>query len=57
VAGRILGTYLHGPCLARNPQVADQLLSWVTNRELAQIVEDDVAALRAERIDYVARNS
>jgi len=57
VTGRVLGTYLHGPCLARNPQIADQLLSWVTDRELAKIVEEDVAALRAERIDYVARNS
>jgi CobQ-like glutamine amidotransferase family enzyme len=57
VAGRVLGSYLHGPCLARNPQIADQLLSWVTNRELAQIVEEDVVALRAERIDFVARNS
>lgn len=57
VTGRVLGTYLHGPCLARNPQIADQLLGWVTNRELAPIVEEEVAALRAERIDYVARNS
>ena len=57
VAGRVIGTYLHGPALARNPQLADQLLSWVTDRELAEIVEDDVAALRRERIDYVARNS
>jgi len=57
VAGRVLGTYLHGPCLARNPQIADQLLSWVTNRTLAPIVEEEVVALRAERIDYVARNS
>lgn len=57
VAGHVIGSYLHGPCLARNPQIADQLLSWVTDRELTQIVEDDVVALRAERIDYVSRNS
>jgi len=29
VTGRVLGTYLHGPVLARNPEVADLLLGWV----------------------------
>ena len=28
VQGRIVGTYLHGPVLARNPVLADRLLSW-----------------------------
>jgi CobQ-like glutamine amidotransferase family enzyme len=27
-AGRILGTYLHGPVLVRNPALADLLLTW-----------------------------
>ena len=27
-AGRVLGTYLHGPVLVRNPGLADLLLSW-----------------------------
>ena len=27
-AGRVLGTYLHGPALVRNPGLADLLLSW-----------------------------
>lgn len=53
VSGRIIGTYLHGPCLARNPQVADQLLSWVAGRQLADIREPDVDALRVERIQFV----
>ena len=26
---RLLGTYLHGPVLARNPELADRVLSWV----------------------------
>jgi CobQ-like glutamine amidotransferase family enzyme len=26
--GRAIGTYLHGPLLPRNPQLADRLLSW-----------------------------
>src|ERR1700728_2650164 len=28
--GRMVGTYLHGPVLVRNPSLADLLLSWVT---------------------------
>ena len=27
-AGRVLGTYLHGPALVRNPGLADLLLTW-----------------------------
>src|SRR5262249_10533507 len=29
VQGSVVATYLHGPCLARNPQLADHLLSRV----------------------------
>ncbi len=29
VQGSVVATYLHGPCLARNPQLADLLLSRV----------------------------
>ena len=32
VSGRIVGTYLHGPVLARNPALADVLLSWAHGR-------------------------
>jgi lipid II isoglutaminyl synthase (glutamine-hydrolysing) len=28
VSGHLVGTYLHGPVLARNPALADQLLEW-----------------------------
>jgi lipid II isoglutaminyl synthase (glutamine-hydrolysing) len=28
-SGRVVGTYLHGPALVRNPGLADLLLSWV----------------------------
>ena len=28
-AGRVVGTYLHGPALVRNPSLADMLLGWV----------------------------
>lgn len=55
IAGHTIGTYLHGPCLARNPQVADQLLSWTVDRPLEPVDEAEVAALRAERISFVSR--
>jgi lipid II isoglutaminyl synthase (glutamine-hydrolysing) len=56
VAGRIVGTYLHGPVLARNPALADLLLGWVLGvTELMPV--DDVAAdsLRAERLTLHGR--
>ena len=52
-AGHILGTYLHGPALVRNPSLADLLLGWVTGTPLPAIdprQEELVADLRAERL-------
>ncbi len=34
VQGRVVGSYLHGPVLARNPALADLLLEWVTGAPL-----------------------
>ncbi|HEY7325387.1 MAG TPA: glutamine amidotransferase [Streptosporangiaceae bacterium] len=54
-AGKILGTYMHGPALARNPGLADLLLSWVVG-PLAPIdpaAEAWAARLRAERLAAV----
>jgi CobQ-like glutamine amidotransferase family enzyme len=53
VQGRIVGTYLHGPGLARNPELADLLLSWVVGSPLAPWHSADVDALRAERLAAV----
>jgi CobQ-like glutamine amidotransferase family enzyme len=55
VQGSILGTYLHGPALARNPQLADLLVSWVTGSALAPYPLPDVEALRAERLAAAGR--
>ncbi|TPG29480.1 type 1 glutamine amidotransferase [Mycolicibacterium hodleri] len=49
VQGSIVATYLHGPCLARNPQLADHLLSRVVG-ELAPIELTEVDQLRRERL-------
>lgn len=43
VQGRIVATYLHGPVLARNPALADLVLSWALGRHLEPL-PDDVAA-------------
>ncbi len=49
VQGSVIATYLHGPCLARNPQLADLLLSRVVG-ELPPLEIDEVALLRRERL-------
>jgi CobQ-like glutamine amidotransferase family enzyme len=54
-AGRILGTYLHGPALVRNPGLADLLLSWVVGPlpPLAPADEEWTLRLREERLAAV----
>ena len=54
IAGRVVGTYLHGPALARNPALADLVLSWVAG-PLAPLDDDEMEALRDERITAAAR--
>ena len=60
VAGRTVGTYLHGPLLPKNPWLADTLLGWALDHagcsvELAPLADDleqaahDVAQTRAGR--------
>lgn len=53
VQGRIIGTYLHGPVLARNPALADLLLQWATGTELVALDDRTVEALRSERFAAV----
>jgi CobQ-like glutamine amidotransferase family enzyme len=49
VQGRVIGTYLHGPALARNPALADLLLSWVVG-EVKPLDDAEAEDLRRERI-------
>lgn len=52
--GRLIGTYLHGPCLARNPALADVLLRWSTDMEILAPIDDTwPEAIRAERLHAV----
>jgi CobQ-like glutamine amidotransferase family enzyme len=52
---RIIGTYLHGPVLARNPALADAVLSRVTGRTLAPLDLPDQDAVRVERLTRCRR--
>jgi lipid II isoglutaminyl synthase (glutamine-hydrolysing) len=49
VQGSVVATYLHGPCLARNPELADLLLSRVVG-DLAPLELGEVDQLRRERL-------
>jgi hypothetical protein len=49
VQGSVIATYMHGPCLARNPQLADLLLGAVVG-ELAPLPLPEVDLLRRERL-------
>lgn len=50
VQGRVLATYLHGPVLARNPALADLVLSWATRTSLAPLELPEVDLLRRRTI-------
>ncbi len=49
VQGSVVATYLHGPCLARNPELADLLLSRVVG-PLGPLPLPEVDQLRRERL-------
>jgi hypothetical protein len=54
--GRVLGTYLHGPALVRNPGLADLLLGWAAG-PLPALDDADEAwtrQLREERLAAVS---
>jgi lipid II isoglutaminyl synthase (glutamine-hydrolysing) len=54
-AGRVVGTYLHGPALVRNPSLADLLLGWVAGSlpPIDPRQEELVLNLRRERLAAV----
>lgn len=49
INGRVWATYMHGPVLARNPALADRLLTMVTG-PLPSLDDRESEALRAERL-------
>lgn len=55
--GRIIGTYMHGPALARNPELADLLLRWGTGGDLVPLDDTWPRRLRAERLAAVGSSA
>jgi CobQ-like glutamine amidotransferase family enzyme len=51
--GHVLGTYMHGPALVRNPALADLLLRWAVGRELERVDDSWAGRLREERLAAV----
>jgi CobQ-like glutamine amidotransferase family enzyme len=52
VQGKVVGTYLHGPVLARNPGLADHLLQLATGLDLEDLPDEEVEHLRQERLGH-----
>lgn len=54
LAGRVVGTYMHGPVLARNPGLADFLLGQAVRAVLPPLPMEEVEILRntTERVAY-----
>jgi lipid II isoglutaminyl synthase (glutamine-hydrolysing) len=57
VAGRVFGTYMHGPVLARNPALADLILGLVIGAVLSPLDDREEQALRAERLGAASSTS
>jgi CobQ-like glutamine amidotransferase family enzyme len=55
VQGHVLGTYLHGPILPRNPELADLLLSWALGEDLELLASEFAQRAREERIAEARR--
>jgi hypothetical protein len=61
IQARVVGTYLHGPVLPRNPELADLLLAWALGRRpseltpLGDLESRFAAAVRSERIAEARR--
>ena len=56
VAGHVVGTFLHGPVLARNPLLADTILGWVTDAPLSAASEGWAGLVRRQRIGEDAKD-
>jgi CobQ-like glutamine amidotransferase family enzyme len=55
VAGRVIGTYCHGPVLARNPALADAVLELALGSKLETLRRPEIDELRRQRL-YAARH-
>jgi CobQ-like glutamine amidotransferase family enzyme len=53
MSGTVVATYPHGPVLARNPALADHLLTLALGEELAPLHRPEIDTLRAQRLAAV----
>ena len=57
VQDRVIGTYPHGPVLARNAALADHVLSLALGRELEPLPRPEVDELHRQRVDFVRKQA
>jgi CobQ-like glutamine amidotransferase family enzyme len=57
IDGKVIGTYPHGPLLARNPALADHVLELALDAELAPLDRPEVDELRRQRLQAVRRSA
>ncbi|WP_375432216.1 type 1 glutamine amidotransferase [uncultured Friedmanniella sp.] len=55
VAGTVVGTYPHGPVLARNPALADHVLELALGEPMSALDRPEVTELRRQRLAAVRR--
>ncbi len=55
VQGRVIGTYPHGPVLARNAVLADHVLSTALDRELEPLDRPEIDELHRQRVAFVRK--
>ncbi len=57
VDGAVIGTYPHGPVLARNPALADHVLQLALGEELAPLPRPEIDELRRQRLAAVLKRN
>jgi len=55
VSGKVIGTYPHGPVLARNPALADHVLELALGRNLSPLIRPEIDELRRQRLHAVRK--
>lgn len=54
--GTVIGTYPHGPILARNPELADHILQLALGQELSPLADRELDELRRQRIAHIRKS-
>ncbi len=57
VQGKVIGTYPHGPVLARNPALADHVLELALDEPLKPLRRPEIVELRRQRLAAVRRSA